>query len=225
MLVSAAKPHYHHMADLMSGAAHHVYNATSYAAQDGVEKVSTLLYGAYLEPFKINFIVIAGLCVTGKALATRAYHLKKNESSLPITTNGSTESLCERGCFLAKKIALYSGAAICFGLAAYEMYATVSEYHSGGRAGNCKLLENNICAASRVIKECEEFNAKSELWHQAILFRLPPKSIEPARIVMDCERAENLKKMRELFYAKANCPSILGRNASCEISSAAPSFI
>ncbi len=218
MLVSAAKPHYHHMADLMSGAAHHVYNTTSYAAQDGVEKVSTLLYGAYLEPFKINFIVIAGLCVTGKALATRAFHLKKNEKSLPLTINGANESLSERGCFLAKKIALYSGAAICFGLAAYEMYATMSEYHSGGMAGNCKSIENHICAASRVIKECEEFNAESELRHQASLSWLSPKSIEPARIVMDCERAENLKKMRELSYTETNCPSILGRNASCEIS-------
>ncbi len=128
-LTNYAGSYYDHVARHASGVLEKTANHVAHSA-----------YGVYLEPLKVNFSLIAGFCLTGKMLAKRAYSLKPKEALLPLAHQKEESS----GWFVAKKVALYAGSLLCFGLAAYELYHTVSEYYVIGKSAVCKGLEDSI---------------------------------------------------------------------------------
>ncbi|MBS0629822.1 MAG: hypothetical protein JSS30_06325 [Verrucomicrobia bacterium] len=154
-LVNAAKPHLNHMGVLLQNASYHGANIAHHAVK-----------GLYLEPLKINFMVVAALCLTGKALANRANNLQL-EGCLPVTHAPNGYNLSEKGVFLAKKVALYAGAAFCFSLAAYELYHTLSEYHFVGKSSNCKVLQEAVKESADEEIRLKNLLVKSELDHRA----------------------------------------------------------
>ncbi len=86
--------------------------------------VKPILAGAISDfrPFLFNLFIISGTAAVGLTLAKKAHHLQ--EPNRNIFEEGSG-----RVGYLAKKTMLYTGAAICLMISAYEIYTTISEIH------------------------------------------------------------------------------------------------
>ncbi|MBS0629485.1 MAG: hypothetical protein JSS30_04585 [Verrucomicrobia bacterium] len=86
-----------------------------------------------------NLAILAGATTAGVKLAEKAWNLKPQERNVILGTEPSVLL------YLAKKTALYTAAAFCFGIGAYELYAMGSELHAGGLDHQRKMDCDKAC--------------------------------------------------------------------------------